>query len=95
MPLPCTREIWQATTDEEWSRLYYAEHSDDSKKRIGLTFEHLLSIRRASLHGGHVNSEVTNTVTEWCEKADDLSMLLWVALTVEGEGQAPGLSRLT
>lgn len=25
-----------------------------------------------------------------CENADDLSMLLWMALTVEGEGQSSG-----
>ena len=31
-------------------------------------------------------------LAEWCERADDLSMLLWMALTVEGEGQPPEIS---
>lgn len=95
MPLPCTRELWQTSTDEEWSRLYYAEHNTNiTEERMNLTFEHLLSVRRASLHGEYVTSDLTNAVAKWCEKADDLSMLLWIALTIEGEGQVPGLSKI-
>jgi hypothetical protein len=34
-------------------------------------------------------SETADEIAEWCEKVDDLSMLLWIAVTVEGAGQAP------
>ncbi|KAH7400927.1 hypothetical protein DE146DRAFT_478613 [Phaeosphaeria sp. MPI-PUGE-AT-0046c] len=64
------------------------------QKRMSLTFEHLFSARRAYLRGVIVASDLTNEIAEWCEKADDLSVLLWIAHTVEGEGQAPGLSRI-
>lgn len=95
MPLPSARELWQATTEEEWSRLYYAKHIiNNTTTRTGLIFGNLGSVRRASLYGEHVASDVMIEVTEWCEKADDLCMLLWIALTVEGEGQLPGLYRL-
>lgn len=33
-------------------------------------------------------SAIAEELAEWCERADDLSMLLWMALTVEGEGQS-------
>lgn len=94
MPLPSTRELWQAATVEEWSRLYYAQDSPKETSRLGLVFGHLGSARRASLYGEYVANDVMTAVTEWCEKADDLNMLLWIALTVEGEGQLPGLTRV-
>lgn len=95
MPLPCSRELWQASTDKDWSRLYYAEHDiNTTKKKMSLTFEHLFSSRRACMRGVIVASDLTNQISEWCEKADDLSVLLWIALTVEGACQAKGLPRL-
>lgn len=78
MPLPCSRELWQASTDKDWSRLYYAEHDiNTTKKKMSLTFEHLFSSRRACMRGVIVASDLTNQISEWCEKADDLSVLLW------------------
>jgi hypothetical protein len=99
MPLPCIRELWQSVSDREWKKRYY-EYIDIriQRGRKGLTYRHLLSIRRATLHGNVSTiteaTDAADEVAEWCEKADDLNMLLWVALTIEGAGQAPEISRM-
>jgi hypothetical protein len=92
MPLPCVRELWEPISDRDWKKL----HKEDSDgKRLkgmrGLNFRHLIMLRRSSLYGEKMieGSETANEIAEWCEKVDDLSMLLWIAVTVEGAGQAP------
>lgn len=98
MPLPCIRELWQPLSDRDWKKKYleHIEHKRQ-KGRQGLTYRYLLSVRRATLHGNAANipedADTAGEVAEWCEKADDLSMLLWLALTIEGAGQAPEISR--
>lgn len=98
IPLPCVRELWEPTSDRDWKKRYL-EHVDTKRQmgRRGLTYRHLLSVRRAMVHGNSATMpkdiDTADEVAEWCEKADDLSMLLWVALTIEGAGQAPEISR--
>ena len=97
IPLPCIRELWQPHSDRDWKKRYL-EHIDIGKQkgRQGLTYRHLLSVRRATLHGCAATMpdvSVADEVAEWCGQADDLNMLLWVALTIEGAGQAPEISR--
>jgi hypothetical protein len=91
MPLPCYRELWQASSDEEWNMEY--DNLRKSKRRKGITLGELLQLRQNSRLDEVVRTcggcDIAEELSEWCEKADDLSMLLWMALTVEGEGQAP------
>jgi hypothetical protein len=94
MPLPCVRELWQSLPDRDWKKLY--QEDSNAKKlrgRHGLSFRHLIMLRRASLYGEQVldGSEMADEIAEWCEKMDDLSVLLWIAITIEGEGQAPDI----
>jgi hypothetical protein len=95
MPLPCSRKLWQPESDRDWKKLY---QEDNDKKRIrgrsGLTFRHLILLRRSSLYGEKMMdaSEMADEIAEWCEKVDDLCMLLWIAVTVEGAGQAPEIA---
>jgi hypothetical protein len=94
MPLPCVRELWQSLPDRDWKKLY--QEDSNAKKlrgRHGLSFRHLIMLRRASLYGEQVldGSETADEIAEWCEKMDDLSVLLWIAITIEGEGQAPDI----
>lgn len=46
------------------------------------------SLSRGDDIKGTGKDELAKELSEWVERVDDLSMLLWMALTVEGEGQA-------
>lgn len=52
----------------------------------------LLLHRQCAAHGEDPTASerpgFAEELAEWCEKVDDLSMLLWMAITVEGEGQS-------
>ena len=95
MPLPCVRELWQPMSDKEWKKRHQ-DHAESAKRkgRRGLTLRHLFLPRQSSSKSQHQDVSKPKTadfeeeLAEWCEKADDLSMLLWLALTVEGEGQS-------
>ncbi|KAJ5590494.1 hypothetical protein N7450_004466 [Penicillium hetheringtonii] len=95
MPLPCVRELWEPMPTREWKKRH-RDHVESAKRkgRRGLTLRHLFLLRQSSSKGQHQDFSQSNSpdfeeeLSEWCEKADDLSMLLWVALTVEGKGQS-------
>lgn len=93
MPLPCVRELWQPISDREWKKRYQ-EHVTvkDREGRRGLTLRDLFLLKQSSARGERIAkseiSEVEEELAEWCGKADDLSMLLWMGLSVEGEGQS-------
>jgi hypothetical protein len=87
MLLPCVRELWEPISDRDWKKRYQ-EYIDNNKRkaRRGLTLGHLLLLRQYS--SKFEEPAFAEELAEWCERADDLSMLLWMALTVEGEGQS-------
>ena len=90
MPLPCVRELWQPISDREWKKRYQEEKDASKQKgRNGLTFGDLLMLKRSTTHGGSMAgfSGSTEELADWCERADDFSMLLWMALSLEGPGQ--------
>ena len=88
MPLPCHRELWYATSDEQWRVLY------ESTRQNSLTLGRLLLLRQSKRLDEVVakagGSATAQELADWCERADDLSMLLWMALSIEGEGQSNG-----
>lgn len=90
MPIPCFRRLWEATSEDTW-RLEYDTMFRSSKMK-GLNLGDLLSLRQSKRLDEVVasmgRSAVAEELAQWCEQADDLSMLLWIALTVEGEGQS-------
>ncbi|KAH8129215.1 hypothetical protein LI328DRAFT_128795 [Trichoderma asperelloides] len=52
-----------------------------------------LFLLRQSLSRGEnflktAKADLAKELADWVEKVDDLSMLLWMALTLEGDGQA-------
>lgn len=52
-----------------------------------------LFLLRQSLSRGEnflktAKSDLARELAEWVEKVDDLSMLLWMAVALEGDGQA-------
>lgn len=92
-PLPCTRDLWQPISDREWKKRYNEEISSKIEKGRGsLTMGNLFLLRRSLSRGDDIKGtgkdELAKELSEWVERVDDLSMLLWMALTVEGEGQA-------
>ena len=93
MPLPCVRELWQPISDKEWKKRYRENVAAKEKEgRKGLTLRDLFLLKQSSARGEKIakfgSSDREEELAEWCERADDLSMLLWMALTVEGEGQS-------
>ncbi|KAL6802770.1 hypothetical protein GGI42DRAFT_32132 [Trichoderma sp. SZMC 28013] len=92
-PLPCTRDLWQPISDREWKKRYNEEISSKIEKGRGsLTMGNLFLLRRSLSRGDDITGtgkdELAKELSEWVERVDDLSMLLWMALTLEGEGQA-------
>lgn len=86
MPLPCSLDLWQSTTDSEWSKHYQEEVTRGNKATTQtLTLRHLLLLRQAKMLEQEI--DFAEELGSWCSDADDLSTLLWLALTVEGDGQ--------
>lgn len=87
MPLPCTRALWAPMADADWNIIYRQQlESPKPGGREGLTLRHLLLLRQAKIAGETVS--FADELSNWCEHVDDLSTLLWLALTVEGDGQS-------
>jgi hypothetical protein len=93
MPLPCSRDLWQPVSDRDWRKRFQKDvEARKQKGRRGLTLGMLLLIRQSAACGEDITKSardgLAEELAEWCERADDLSMLLWMALTVEGDGQS-------
>lgn len=93
MPLPCSREMWQPISDKHWTKRYQEDtEARKQKGQQGLTLGMLLLIRQSAACGEDITISaregLAEELAEWCERADDLSMLLWMGLTVEGDGQS-------
>jgi hypothetical protein len=87
MPLPCQSVLWEPMSDAGWTRLYHQGlDTAQQRKWAGLTLRHLLLQRQANICGETVG--FADELESWCEHVDDLSTLLWLALTVEGDGQS-------
>lgn len=87
MPLPCQQALWRPLTDADWSILHQRDlNSHEQKGWRRLSLRHLLLQRHATITGDTV--EFADELAHWCETADDLATLLWLALTVEGDGQS-------
>ncbi|KAF2028048.1 hypothetical protein EK21DRAFT_70684 [Setomelanomma holmii] len=88
MPLPCSRDLWQTESDLDWQKRYQ-EHIGKRAVRGGQgpTFRDLLAAGWPSRQKDRLirpdNVQSGNELANWCENADDLSMLLWMALTIE------------
>lgn len=98
MPLPCVRELWQSISDRDWKKRYQEDvNAKKQKGRRGLTLKHLLLLRQSSLYIEDLTKpgspDFAEELAEWCERVDDFSMLLWMALTVEGEEQGQDIRK--
>ncbi|KAL7920670.1 hypothetical protein ACQKWADRAFT_297589 [Trichoderma austrokoningii] len=93
LPLPCTRELWQPISDRDWRKRYNEENNSKLMKgNRGLTMGNLFLLRQSLSRGENVlktaRADLAREMAEWVEKVDDLSMLLWMAVALEGDGQA-------
>lgn len=89
VPLPCASKLWQPISDRDWSKRYQKDR--DLKKlkgRRGLTMGNLFLFRRLLTHGDNSykigKPDLPDELSEWVEKVDGLSMLLWISFTLEG-----------
>jgi hypothetical protein len=93
MPLPCARELWEPVSDKEWLHRYTEDiEMRQARSSSGLTLGHLMSLRQYQVYAAPMTNcsrpDLGEELVEWCEHADDLSMLVWMALSVGGAGQA-------
>lgn len=93
LPLPCTRELWQPISDRDWRKRYNEENNSNIMKgNRGLTMGNLFLLRQSLSRGENflktAKANLAKELAEWVEKVDDLSMLLWMAVALEGDGQA-------
>lgn len=87
MPLPCQKTLWEPMSDENWKDLYQqGRDARKAKSWSGLTLRHLLLFKQARATGQPV--AFADELADWCENVDGFSTLLWLALTVEGDGQS-------
>jgi hypothetical protein len=89
LPVPCSRQLWETNSEDAWRHQYDRITSSFTCKSLRLG--DLLLLRQSRRLDEVVASVGQYAVAEelaiWCEHADDLSMLLWMALTIEGDGQ--------
>jgi hypothetical protein len=93
LPLPCHRELWEPISDKDWRKRHEKDiESKTQKVKFGLTLGNLLLFRQSAARGEVIiQSErpgFAEELAERGEKVDDLSILLWMAVSVEGEGQS-------
>lgn len=99
MPLPCSRELWEPISGRDWKKRYQEDIKAKKLKGTGgLTMGNLVLLKTSLSHGDNFymagKDALTTELSEWVEKVDDLSMLLWMALTLEGEGQAKMMQKV-
>lgn len=87
MPLPCTRELWEPVSDQEWERRYATEYTLASKEMhavAGLNLGDLIAPRgRLGQVGGSGAGERERELARWCEGVDEFGALLWMATMLE------------
>ncbi len=95
MPLPCSGAIWQATSEHLWKPLWQEVLANRIRQRwTGLTLGDVLMLRQSNRLDQAVakagGSALAEELVDWCDHADDLSMALWTAFAIDGEGQSRG-----
>ncbi|KAH8898430.1 hypothetical protein GQ53DRAFT_837337 [Thozetella sp. PMI_491] len=82
IPVPCERELWEANTPAQWKRQL------DASNAVFLTRTlHIRDLRNSIQPRGPGRPELDDADTErlayWCERADSLGTLVWMAVMVE------------
>jgi hypothetical protein len=88
VPLPCGKDLWDSIGNSSWSKLYQ-DHKQTGRSSQ-LTLGSLLLVRNGGdLFGTEERSpeEVADSLSEWCRKADDFGLLLWMATSLEHNEQ--------
>lgn len=89
MALPSDRQLWEAVSDTEWHERYHdVMTTRASAGRRGLTVgDLLLCIKFSATNGTGVGAgqgDIAEELGMWCDNADDLCMLLWLTVTMNG-----------
>lgn len=93
LPLPSARGLWQPMCHEDWKKRYEEDiHSRKLKGTRQLTMGDLFMLKKSGINSDQVfqstKDSITEEISEWVKEVDDFSMLLWLAFTLEGGGQA-------
>ncbi|UNI24768.1 hypothetical protein JDV02_010492 [Purpureocillium takamizusanense] len=89
VPLPCKRDLWEPVSDQVWKTRYrhsMSGHGGNSRDvlRIGaLRASQDPSVTVSESGGNSPCSCDMSKVSDWCEGADELGTLIWMAVMLE------------
>ncbi|KAH8820199.1 hypothetical protein F5884DRAFT_763206 [Xylogone sp. PMI_703] len=89
VPLPCTRELWEANSDGEWKRRY-EQYLRMRKSDKSLTMADLIGLQTQSSNNTDSITEdpgVLSDLRRWCGDLDRLGMLIWTSVPFEKHRQ--------
>lgn len=78
--LPCTRDLWRASSEEEW-RTEYAARGNALKDGNELTYSHLFRFRSRA-DGRERRDSGDKRIEEWLAHLDDFGMLVMAAASL-------------
>jgi hypothetical protein len=85
VPLPCTRDLWEPVSDSKWARRY----QNSISLQLGYETVSIGTIQSALfLKGRNLETELRQdtsmeAISYWCERADELGTLVWMAIMLE------------
>ena len=85
VPLPCTRELWEARSNAEWKKRYEKVLRGRKSAKV-LTLADLLTLQTpstTSMENVANDSEVLADLRNWCEDLDGFGMLIWTSVPFE------------
>jgi hypothetical protein len=86
VPLPSTRDLWDARTNRGW-RTKYASYVSNRKTDKVLTVRDLMESDEpgcfTNSKNNTRNTEVFPDVVKWCEGLDKLGTLIWMVIPFE------------
>ncbi|KAH8169552.1 hypothetical protein LIA77_10096 [Sarocladium implicatum] len=84
--LPCSRDLWTASTPDSWAKIYHHRKLGQTPQQTGLVLGNLLSLRHSDA-GVEGDEALEEALCTWAEEGDEFCRLLWMATSLEGEEQ--------
>lgn len=84
VPLPCSRDLWQPLSNEEWGYRFESQEKTNKTNRL-LKLSDLQLSRRAMEPRGSERStaDPTPEVTKWSRTLDEFGVLIWMAALLD------------
>jgi len=93
IPLPCSRDLWEPVPDSEWARRYHQSisgHEKHIQESLCIGTIQTVLLQSPTVSSGEEFSQLSidrREVTDWCERVDELGILIWMAIMLEARRQ--------